>query len=67
MIDSTPPGFSGAGGAPRVLLVEDEVLVRDMVRTFLERAGYDVVAYATAEEALAAGGATGADLLLTDV
>lgn len=67
VIDSTPPRFCGAAGAPRVLLVEDEVLVRDMVRTFLERAGYDVVAHATAEEALAGGGGVGADLLLTDV
>ena len=68
MIESTQTGSSGAlAGAPRVLLVEDEVLVREMVRTFLERAGYDVVAHATAEEALASGGVLGADLLLTDV
>ena len=52
---------------PRVLLVEDEALVRDMVRTFLERAGYDVVAHATAEEVLDGGRAIYADLLLTDV
>ena len=53
--------------APRVLLVEDEALVRDMVRTFLERAGYSVVALATAEEAMDGEHVTNADLLLTDV
>ena len=53
--------------APKVLLVEDEVLVRDMVRTFLERAGYAVVALATAEEAIAGEHGATTDLLLTDV
>lgn len=53
--------------APRVLLVEDEVLVRDMVRVFLERAGYSVVALASAEEAIDGEHVTDTDLLLTDV
>ena len=59
--------IAGVSRAPRVLLVEDEMLVREMVRTFLERAGYDVVAHATAEEALEGEGVAGVDLLLTDV
>lgn len=68
MIESLQAGTVGdVRGVPRVLLVEDEVLVRDMVRTFLERAGYDVIAHATAEEALAGGVVARADLLLTDV
>lgn len=53
--------------SPRVLLVEDEVLVREMVRTFLERAGYAVVALATAEEAIETADVDETDLLLTDV
>ena len=52
---------------PRVLVVEDETMVRDMVRTFLERAGYQVVALASAEEAMAGGYLAATDLLLTDV
>jgi len=49
-----------------ILLVEDEALVRDMVRAFLKRAGYHVTVAGSAEEALdlmpvAAG------LLLTDI
>jgi CheY-like chemotaxis protein len=55
------------GRGPRVLLVEDETMVRDMVRTFLERAGYQVVALASAEEAMAGEYLEATDLLLTDV
>lgn len=53
--------------ASTILLVEDEELVRDMVRTFLERAGYSVVALASAEEAMASDCAMTAEVLLTDV
>lgn len=56
-----------AGVAPRVLLVEDEMLVRDMVRVFLERAGYDVVVFQSAEDVLDDASWCPADLLLTDV
>lgn len=56
-----------AGAAPHVLLVEDELLVRDMVRVFLERAGYHVAAFASAEDALDSFQRRTPDLLLTDV
>jgi DNA-binding NtrC family response regulator len=66
--DTAIPQREGAGEpAPKVLLVEDEALVRDMVRTFLERAGYAVVALASAEEAIAGEHVANTDLLLTDV
>ncbi len=51
----------------KVLLVEDEPLVRDMVRAFLLRAGYAVDAVGSAEEAMAMWAESGLDLLLTDV
>ncbi len=51
----------------KVLLVEDEPLVRDMVRASLERAGYGVDAVGTAEEVLDAWPDRAVDLLLTDV
>lgn len=54
-------------GMMKVLLVEDEPLVRDMVRAFLERAGYGVEAVGTAEEAFEGWSDRAVDLLLTDV
>ena len=51
-----------------VLLVEDETVVRRLVREILERDGYTVLEAETPEEALAAsGGPEDIDLLLTDV
>jgi PAS domain S-box-containing protein len=41
-----------AGSGRRILLVEDEARVRNAMRTLLKLEGYDVVAAATAEEAL---------------
>jgi two-component system, sensor histidine kinase len=40
------------GGGLRILLVEDEARVRNAMRTLLKLEGYEVVAAATAEEAL---------------
>lgn len=54
-------------GVMKILLVEDEPLVRDMVRAFLERAGYGVEAVGTAEEVLDTWSDRAVDLLLTDV
>jgi CheY-like chemotaxis protein len=52
-----------------ILLVEDEVSVRAVIREILESAGYAVVASETPEEALALAESHGReiDLLLTDV
>ena len=54
-------------GVMKVLLVEDEPLVREMVRAFLERAGYGVEAVGTAEEVIDGWSDRAVDLLLTDV
>ena len=51
----------------KVWLVEDDPLVREMVRAFLERAGYGVEAVGTAEEVLSSWSDKAVDLLLTDV
>ena len=51
----------------KVLLVEDEPLVRDMVSAFLQRAGYGVEAVSSAEEVLDGWSDRAVDLLLTDV
>lgn len=46
------PAEDDAGGGLRILLVEDEASVRNAMRTLLKLEGYDVIAAATAEEAM---------------
>jgi PAS domain S-box-containing protein len=57
------------GQRTRVLLVEDEEHVRTLTKRILERAGYDVMAAATGEEALEIFETTAdpIDLVLTDI
>ena len=52
-----------------VLLVEDEALVRELVRSFLEHGGYQVVEASGAEAAIAAAATHGdaIELLVSDV
>ena len=52
---------------PRILLVDDDARVRDVLQQTLAMAGYDVVAAADGEEALAAYAAVPADLIITDL
>jgi CheY-like chemotaxis protein len=52
---------------PRILLVDDDPRVREVLRQALAMAGYDVVAAADGEEALAAYAAAPADLVITDL
>ena len=59
-----------AYGSETLLLVEDEDFVRELVREFLQSAGYTVVEARSAEEALALAAADQlppVDLLVTDV
>jgi PAS domain S-box-containing protein len=49
-----PPRMAAQGGET-ILLVEDEAVVRDLVRQILQGAGYTVVEAATGEEALQIG------------
>jgi signal transduction histidine kinase/CheY-like chemotaxis protein len=54
-------------GTETVLIVEDEATVREVARRVLQRQGYDVMAVATPEEAVAALDGRVVHLLLTDV
>lgn len=57
-----------SGERPRVLLADDEVLIRDLVRESLEEAGYEVLAVGSGSEALDALEAEGEFVaLVTDV
>lgn len=51
----------------RILVVEDDPRVRDVLYQALAMAGYDVVATADGEEALAAYAAAPTDLIITDL
>lgn len=62
-----PARMPAAGVRTRVLIVEDERPVRELLRTILERGGFDVRAATTAEEALQVEAPEGFDLLITDV
>ncbi|MFC0385114.1 PAS domain S-box protein [Muricoccus vinaceus] len=65
---ATPAVMDEAGGWERVLLVEDDALVREHVATQLRELGYDVALVDQAAAALAAlRDAPGFDLLFTDV
>lgn len=55
-------------GTPRILIVDDEPVVLDLVRTVLEEAGYEAVVRSTAHAALAAVGAEGPfDVIVVDL
>jgi signal transduction histidine kinase len=57
------------GGSETILLLEDEHSLRDVIREFLEGAGYTVIDCARPEQALSAAESPdrGIDLMLTDV
>ncbi len=70
------PGPREGDGAPtsrrprqraRILVVDDSLAVREMQRSILQRAGYEVGTAANGDEAMADLVEAGADLVLTDV
>ncbi len=67
--EAAPPAPAPRGRGETVLLVEDEVAVRRIVRRILSQSGYTVIEAADGRAALAAAAAHAApiDLVLTDV
>ena len=63
--ETLPVAPEPAGGVERILIVDDEQIVRDLLAKMLREQGYDVEVAASAREARALGGRW--DLLLTDV
>jgi two-component system response regulator ChvI len=57
----------GIGGQPRIVLIEDDTMFRELVETELSVQGFGVVAFADAESVLAAGDvASSADAIVLD-
>jgi CheY-like chemotaxis protein len=52
---------------PKVLVIDDEALLRDTVRAVLEAAGYEVIEAADGESGLRLYREQGADLVLVDL
>ena len=59
--------LSSMGASARVLVVDDERMVRDVLSRYLERGGFDVEAVADGERALAAFETRRPDLVLLDL
>ena len=51
----------------RILVADDEPHIREVVRAYLEREGYEVLEAADGETALEHGRSSGLDLLVLDV
>ena len=54
-------------GPSKLFVVDDEKVIRDTIRAILEREGYEVIEFATAEDAIASLGKGNVDLVLTDM
>ncbi|MGW0812866.1 response regulator transcription factor [Streptomyces viridiviolaceus] len=67
MAASTPPSHHPAGRPDHLLVVDDEPTVRELLRTALRYAGFDVEAAATGQEALDLAARRAPDLVLLDV
>src|SRR5262249_20167334 len=67
----TRPGRAGeeAGGrmAATVMLVEDERKLRDLVRSYLERAGFTVLSTGSGAEAIMMASSAAPDLIVLDL
>ncbi|MEZ5286101.1 MAG: response regulator [Vicinamibacterales bacterium] len=64
---SDRPHAGGSADTFRVLMVDDEELIRRMAAGMARRINVDLVAVGTADEALEVAGTSGIDLLIADV
>jgi two-component system response regulator ResD len=66
-MNTRPNALTNMGASVRVLVVDDEPMVRDVLSRYLERGGFEVEAVADGEKALAAFEAHRPDLVLLDL
>ncbi len=66
-VDAGPPNLPFNGRVKTILVVEDERDLRDLLRRYLERAGYAVLATGSGAEALKIVSGQAADLVLLDL
>ena len=66
-VDASPNGHLAAGPRLRVLVVDDALTIRELQRSILERAGFEVRVAADGRQALARLAEEPTDLVLTDV
>jgi two-component system, cell cycle sensor histidine kinase and response regulator CckA len=64
---AAPPASVPATASTRVLVVEDEDVIRGLVDQVLRGEGYEVLLAADGDEAIALAGSTHVDVLLTDL
>jgi PAS domain S-box-containing protein len=64
---AAPPAPAAASTSTRVLVVEDEDVIRGLVDQVLRGEGYEVLLAADGDEAIALAGSTHVDVLLTDL
>jgi signal transduction histidine kinase/DNA-binding response OmpR family regulator len=65
--DTPPTTTEGAGKAGRVLVIDDDPTVGDLVQRFLAREGFDVLTATSAEEGLARARGLQPDVITLDV
>jgi DNA-binding NtrC family response regulator len=61
------PAEAASGRTPLVLLVEDEIAVRELLTETLQHSGFDVIAAESAEDALSGPADRSIDVLVADV
>jgi DNA-binding response OmpR family regulator len=66
-MNAGPNALTGMEASSRVLVVDDEPMVRDVLSRYLERGGFEVEAVADGERALVAFDARRPDLVLLDL
>lgn len=65
--NNAPTGASGASAGKRILVVEDEAIIRETVRQLLTSEGYDVVTAEDGSEALTQAKQTSPDAIILDI
>ncbi|MDT8287515.1 MAG: ATPase, T2SS/T4P/T4SS family, partial [Elusimicrobiales bacterium] len=64
---SVPAAPAAAGAKPRVMIAEDDTIMRMLLKKFIEASGYECIETRDGEEALTAVASAAPDLLVSDI